>query len=311
MTARQVMARSGVRSALLVLAAVCLTCPAHAIDPNRTIAQYIRERWGVDRGFPGGSVTAITQTKDGYLWIGTDKGLVRFDGSSFRTFRQAAPTALEIGPVQSLVADAQGNLWVLLQSTQILRYYDGKFEVGHDEAQFGITAALSLRDGSLLLSSLALGLLRYEANVYRAFTASGPVSASPNDTLSSRFSSATGVATHRFVEPDSAVISMAEAPDGTVWLGTRDKGFFSARAGSVQANAKKLPSPQVNSLLAVSSGDLWIGTNAGLVRMEANTDVPPALRDVPILSMVRDRDANEWVGTPKGRGPRSRGVGAL
>src|ERR1700677_3968363 len=130
MTARQVMARSGVRSALLVLAAVCLTCPAHAIDPNRTIAQYIRERWGVDRGFPGGSVTAITQTKDGYLWIGTDKGLVRFDGSSFRTFRQAAPTALEIGPVQSLVADAQGNLWVLLQSTQILRYYDGKFEVG-------------------------------------------------------------------------------------------------------------------------------------------------------------------------------------
>jgi signal transduction histidine kinase/ligand-binding sensor domain-containing protein len=300
MTARQVMARSGVRSALLVLAAVCLTCPAHAIDPNRTIAQYIRERWGVDRGFPGGSVTAITQTKDGYLWIGTDKGLVRFDGSSFRTFRRAAPTALQIGPVQSLVADAQGNLWVLLQSTQILRYYDGKFEAGHDEAQFGITAGASLRDGSLLLSSLALGLLRYEANVYRAFTASAPVSASPNDTLSSRFSSATGVATHRFVEPDSAVISMAEAPDGTVWLGTRDKGLFSARAGRVRANAKKLPSPQVNSLLAVSSGDLWIGTNAGLVRMEANTDVPPALRDVPILSMVRDRDANVWVGTPQG-----------
>jgi signal transduction histidine kinase len=300
MMARQVMARRSVRFAFLVLAAVCFTCPAHAIDPNRSIAQYMRERWGADRGFPGGSVTALTQTKDGYLWIGTDKGLVRFDGTSFRTFRQAAPSALEIGAVQSLVADTQGNLWIVLQSTQILRYYDGKFEVGHDEAQFGITAAASLRDGSLLLSSLALGLLRYEANAYRAFHASGPISSGPDDTLSSRFSSATGVATHRFVEPDSAVISMAEAPEGMVWLGTRDKGLFSVRAGSVEASAEKLPSPQVNSLLAVGPGDLWIGTNGGLVRMKASTDVPPILRDAPILSMVRDRDANVWVGTPKG-----------
>jgi signal transduction histidine kinase/ligand-binding sensor domain-containing protein len=288
------------RSVFVVLAVICLTWPARAIDPNRSIAQYMRERWGVDRGFPGGSVTAITQTKDGYLWIGTDKGLVRFDGSSFRTFRQAAPTALQIGPVQSLVADAQGNLWVLLQSTQILRYYDGKFELGHDEAQFGITASASLRDGSLLLSSLALGLLRFEANAYRAFTAAVPGHAGPSDTLSSRFSSATGVATHRFVQPDSAVISMAEAPDGMVWLGTRDKGLFSARDGGVSASAEKLPNPQVNSLLALNSGDLWIGTNAGLVRTKASTDIPSILRHTPILSIVRDRDANFWVGTPKG-----------
>jgi signal transduction histidine kinase/ligand-binding sensor domain-containing protein len=284
----------------VVLVAIWFACPARAIDPNRSIAQYMRERWGVDRGFPGGSVTAITQTKDGYLWIGTDKGLIRFDGTSFRTFRQASPTALQIGPVQSLVADAHGNLWIVLQSTQILRYYDGRFEVGHDEAQFGITAAVSLKDGSLLLSSLALGLLRFEANAYRAFSASEPAPAGPSDTQSSRYSSATGVATHRFVDPDSAVISMVEAADGTVWLGTRDKGLFSARAGSVQASAEKLPSPQVNSLLAASREDLWIGTNAGLVRMKAGTDVPPILRHAPILAMVRDRDANVWVGTPKG-----------
>jgi hypothetical protein len=59
---------------MFAFAAICLSCPAHAIDPNRTIAQYMRERWGPDRGFPGGSVTAITQTRDGYLWIGTDRG---------------------------------------------------------------------------------------------------------------------------------------------------------------------------------------------------------------------------------------------
>ncbi len=65
---------------------------ACALDPGRTMAQYMSDHWGIDRGFPAGSVTAITQTRDGYLWIGTDKGLIRFDGSVFREFQQATPT---------------------------------------------------------------------------------------------------------------------------------------------------------------------------------------------------------------------------
>src|SRR5271170_4900655 len=92
--------QSAIRKILLGLAAVCLSCPAHAIDPNRTIAQYMQERWSGDRGFPGGSVTALAQTQDGYLWIGTDKGLIRFDGSNFRHFPQASPASFPIGPVQ-------------------------------------------------------------------------------------------------------------------------------------------------------------------------------------------------------------------
>ena len=54
------------------------------------MSQYMSDQWGIDRGFPGGSVTAITQTGDGYLWIGTDKGLIRFDGFDFRLLRQAS-----------------------------------------------------------------------------------------------------------------------------------------------------------------------------------------------------------------------------
>ena len=72
---------------LLGFAAICLSLPAHAIDPNRTIAQYLQERWSGDRGFPGGLVTALAQTRDGYLWIGTDKGLARLKNEHlFRCF---------------------------------------------------------------------------------------------------------------------------------------------------------------------------------------------------------------------------------
>ena len=90
---------------------VCLACPLRAIDPGRMLSQYMREQWGSERGFTGGAVTAIAQTSDGYLWIGTEKGLIRFDGLNFRLYQQAVPTPLAIGSVQGLAADNQGNLW--------------------------------------------------------------------------------------------------------------------------------------------------------------------------------------------------------
>ena len=292
---------------LLGVAAIFLSLPAHAIDPNRTIAQYLQERWSGDRGFPGGAVTALTQTRDGYLWIGTDKGLIRFDGSSFRTFQQATPSSFPIGPVQALLTDAAGNLWIVLQSTQIVRYNNGHFEPGHDEAGFGITSITSRRDGTVLLSSLALGTLKYSANKYQAVTSSD-ASEMPDgtletaDNLSSRLSSAEGVATHRFAEPNSPVISMAETSDGRVWLGTRDKGLFYISQGRIVPSGVKLPSSKVNCLLAWNDGELWIGTDHGMVQWAGTkgSSVPTSLRQTAILSMVRDRDSNVWVGTASG-----------
>ncbi|MGB6676419.1 MAG: two-component regulator propeller domain-containing protein, partial [Terriglobales bacterium] len=125
---------SRLKNVLVGLALVCSGYSARAIDPNRAISQYMQDRWGSEKGFTGGSVSAIAQTADGYLWIGTEKGLIRFDGLSFRTFQQASPTSFQIGPVRGLLTDGQGNLWILLQSTKILRYHDGEFELGRDEA---------------------------------------------------------------------------------------------------------------------------------------------------------------------------------
>jgi ligand-binding sensor domain-containing protein len=235
---------------LLGVATISLSLPAHAIDPNRTIAQYMQDRWSGGRGFPGGAVTALAQTRDGYLWVGTDRGLSRFDGSSFRTFQQATPTNFPIGPVEELLTDAAGNLWIVLESTQIVRYDNGHFEPGHDEAGFGITSITSRRDGTVLLSSLALGTLKYSANKYQALTSSeasdvpdGTLEAADN--LSSRLSSAEGVATHRFAEPNSPVISMAETSDGRMWLGTRDKGLFYISQGRIVSSGVKLPGSKV------------------------------------------------------------------
>jgi ligand-binding sensor domain-containing protein/signal transduction histidine kinase len=298
--------REPITRLVLLFAVICLSCPAYAIDPNRTISQYLRERWFSDRGFNGGGVTALSQTPDGYLWIGTDKGLLRFDGSSFRTLQRASP-AVPIGPVRALLVGPQGGLWVVLQSTQILRYLNGDFEAGHDEAEFGITSIARLRDGTVLLSSLALGPLQYRANRYQVLIASESSAATLNgnqitaDNMSSRLSSATGVATHRYAEPNSPVDAMAETADGKVWLGTRDRGLFYISEGQALPSAKKMPN-KINCLLTLQDGDLWIGTDTGMMQLADSPAraIPRPLRDVPIFAMLQDRDGNVWVGTASG-----------
>jgi ligand-binding sensor domain-containing protein len=298
-------------SLLAVLALVCCASLAQALDPNRILSQYMREHWGSEKGFTGGSVTAIAQTSDGYLWIGTEKGLIRFDGFSFRNFPQATPTTFPIGPVQALTSDGQGNLWILLQSTKILRYRDGKFELGREVAEFGITSLLRRADGSVLFASLAYGPLTYHAGKFELLNPAGeaanPIPAAPavaNDEQSSRLSWATGVVPHRFAEPNSAVISMAETSDGKVWLGTRDKGLFYITDSKVVAVPTGFSDARINCLLASGNHELWIGTDEGILRWDGakvtSAKVPVALRHLDVLSMIYDRDSNIWLGTPNG-----------
>ena len=136
----------------------------------------------------------------------------------------------------------QGEPLDCLESTQIVRYSNGHFEPGHDEAGFGITSVTSQRRHRAAILSSA-GNTEYSANKYQAVTSSD-TSGTPDgtrklaDNLSSRLSSARGVATHRFAEPNSPVISMTETSDGRVWLGTRDKGLFYISQGRVISSGK-------------------------------------------------------------------------
>ena len=299
--------RSLVMAALI---AAWLANPATAIDPNRMISQYIRTHWESERALSGGSVTALAQTADGYLWIGTQKGLFRFDGANFEAFHQASPNAFSIGPVQQLVADAYGNLWILLQNTKLLRYSQGKFELGRDEAEFGITAIGRRSDGTILFASLAYGILTFrDGKFYALDRSSTPATAAGStaqgvDNLSSRLSWATGVTPHRFAEPNSAVFSLAETDDGKLWLGTQDKGLFYSLDGKVESVNTGKVARKINCLLALPNHELWIGTDEGIVRWDGTSittsGIPSALRAIRILSLVKDRDANVWVGTANG-----------
>lgn len=264
------------------LVLLCLAHSALAIDPGRELSQYIRDQWGSSKGFPGGQVYAITQTTDGYLWIGAEKGLVRFDGLNFQLFQHANTPLIPVGPIRGLVADSEGTLWIHLGGPRVLRYVNGKFEDAAGllpKMEPAFTAMGRGANGDVLISSLVSGTLRYRDGKF--IKVAGPIDL-----------------------PNFLVISLAESPDGKLWLGTRDLGLFYATQGSISNLDKSLPDRKVNCLLPISNNELWIGTDYGVVRwngVEVTTaGFPAALTQVQALTMTKDRDANIWVGTNKG-----------
>jgi len=109
--------------ALFTLSA--LIQPASALNPRRALTQYTRTVWTQEHGLPQDTVRAIAQTKDGYLWLGTDEGLAQFDGYDFVVFNKENG-ALPSNSVAALWAAKDGSLWIGTLGG-LTRYRDGKF----------------------------------------------------------------------------------------------------------------------------------------------------------------------------------------
>jgi signal transduction histidine kinase/ligand-binding sensor domain-containing protein len=247
------------------------------MDPNRAMSQYVHDRWGAEQGFPAGPVYAIAQTTDGYLWIGTEAGLVRFDGWNFRLIKDESG-AFTVASVLGLVADSNGSLWVRLQDLSIIRYHNGAFDrpATDPEEYTHIETMARTNRGELLVSRMQTGVFVFRNGRFQ------------------KLAPATGL-------PRSPVTSLSEGRDGDVWLGTRDAGLFHFTRGGMAAFRNGLPDPKVNSMLAGANQELWIGTDAGVVRWNGTQitsgGIPQTVSHFQALLMVRDRDENVWVGT--------------
>src|SRR5271157_4546382 len=88
------------------------TRPAAALDPNTRITQYRHSAWRVQEGAFESAPNTITQTADGYLWIGTDSGLVKYDGVYFVPWAAPPGTSASISAIYSLRGSSDGTLWV-------------------------------------------------------------------------------------------------------------------------------------------------------------------------------------------------------
>ncbi|HEY3619767.1 MAG TPA: two-component regulator propeller domain-containing protein [Candidatus Sulfotelmatobacter sp.] len=265
------------------IALICFARHMYGLDPNRPLFQYVRESWNTEAKFPGGAVNAIAQTPDGYLWIGTEKGLFRFDGFSF--VRVSLPSIADpsSAPILSLLTDASGALWVRVQGADVLRQRNGKFQAvayGTGPLSSHVTALSKDRNGAILVSDVIKGTFRF-------------VAGDPQK-----------VATPEALPGSSPVISMAETSEGKIWLGTLGVGLFLlADDHAAEVNAT-FPERKINCLLPIGKDDLLVGTDHGLYRWSdkdyRRDALPASLGNLQILSLLRDRDSTVWVGTDRG-----------
>src|SRR5678816_982871 len=97
-----------------------------ALDSSRELSQYGHEVWLTENGLPQNTVHSIAQTRDGYIWIGTEEGLARFDGIRFTVFDKQNTAQLKSNYIRALFADRQGALWIGT-AEGLVRLFNGTF----------------------------------------------------------------------------------------------------------------------------------------------------------------------------------------
>ena len=119
---------SGLVSALCcgVVIWACSTGLVFALDPSRLLNQFGHDVWQREQGLPNNTIHAILQTQDGYLWLATEEGLVRFDGVRFKVFDTQNTPEIASNQIQFLFEDKEGVLWIGTAGG-LTRYKDQQF----------------------------------------------------------------------------------------------------------------------------------------------------------------------------------------
>ena len=250
------------------------------LDPTWRESQYVYHDWQVEDGLPQNSVFAIEQTDNGYLWLGTQEGLVRFDGTRFTIYTSEELGGLVGNAVSALFKDSKGRLWIGTDTGGLGRL-DSDSLVNYNGSEGlpsnGIRSLFEDTRGNIWVGTVGGGIVRYDGKTFRQFTTkeglAGPV-----------------------------VLAIDEDNEGNIWAGT-NAGISRIREANIQSftSATGLPGDEVWSIETSESGAVWVGTNNGLARFHRNAFVKSsALNDRcngTIADIMRDPAGTLWIAT--------------
>ncbi len=305
-----------------------------AVDPSRHISQYGHTAWRIQDGFLSGAAVAVTQTTDGYLWIGTRVGLVRFDGVRFVPWTPPDGTHLPSSSVASLLGARDGSLWIGTEGG--LSHWDKQHLTNYLVRPERIGSIIEDRHGTVWFtrtrgSDADGGLCQIIGTGMRCYgkadglPGSNVASALVEDTLGNLWigsdtavvrwkpgSSSKRTWGLKSVEGMDGVEGLAANPDGSVWAGVALAGRGLGLQQLVQGAWKPFVTTEldgttlvVRTLFRDRENALWIGTtNQGIYRILGrkvdhfhSTD---GLSSDWVLRFYEDREGNLWVATSKG-----------
>ena len=237
---------------------------------------FVHESWTVKDGLPVNAITGLLQSRDGYIWISTFDGLVRFDGVRFTVFNSANSEGLPTNRIGRFLEARDGALWLLTEQLQLVRFKDGTF------THVGPSRGLSERVFAFVPDSSGTLWIGTERGVGRL--------------VGDRFVPVPGA-----WGVGGTVRTIVHRADGTTWAGTADGWLFRIAGGraTVIAAGSELAHERVLLLHEDAQRTLWIGTNAGLWRWRGAAE--RVLRTEEQLGLgfrTSPRTGELWMETP-------------
>ncbi len=321
--------RTRIRTRLLfAFLAIVFFLPAFLVSsaPEKKLSQYVLDAWGLEDGLPQNSIFCILQARDGYLWMGTQGGLVRFDGVRFKTFDKHNVPQMAGSWVQALYEDNRGRLWIGYYDGGLLCLEAGRFKAVPALAGIPVSDVLREADGNILVGTADRGVIRLNPGSGDAVSLTtianeekslrrhvwslchgekGCLWISTSDGLCRLEDGRLTVYTTREGLPNNILTGMYMAPGGRLWIATGaglscfHKGKFTNYSTGNGADADNL-----RCIAAGPRGDLWIGgRGAGINRFDPETGEFEPLTTWggkpvdPISSICFDAEGSIWLGT--------------
>lgn len=307
---------------------LCIAPSALAVSPSKAPSQYVLNNWQLAEGLPQNSSLSIAQTRDGYLWVGTQEGLARFDGVRFAVFDRRNTPQIRSNLISALHADEHGRLWIGT-AVGVALLEQGRFRVvapGSPLAGAYVYDIAQDREGALYFATeIGLFVLR-EGQLSRRLPQQGELTRPTSvravhvDRGGVLWAGTTeglyqlhGSQPQRIALPDhpsGAVKVIYEDADGTLWLGA-DAGrlYYSSKSGFARLDTRRLLDASVRAVLRDRDGNLWIGSlGAGLLRVRAGAHRGRAGEALDVLdsghvpssdirALYEDAEGSLWIGS--------------
>ena len=258
----------------IVSACILLVCcnSAYALNPSLDVSQYSHTSWKIRDGFTKGAITSIAQTPDGYLWLGTEFGLLRFDGTRNVPWQQQLPST----SIMSLLAARDGSLWIGT-ANGVAKWKDGKLTQYAELAGKYVFTIVEDREGTIWASGIAITTGRLCAIQNTSVDCVG------DDGVLGR-----------------GAFTLFVDSKGNLWAGVKD-GLWRFRRGPPKFYSLAGEPDGIQGIGEDVDGTLLIGWKGGLHRFVDGKTEPYALSGIEghfsARRILRDRDGGLWIGT--------------
>jgi signal transduction histidine kinase/ligand-binding sensor domain-containing protein len=252
---------------------------ALALNPALEMSQYTHTAWNNRDGFTRGAITSIAQTPDGYLWLGTELGLLRFDGVKTYLWQPPTNTRLPSNTIRGLLVSRDGTLWIGTDQG-LASLKDGKLVTYEALAKSYVSRLIEDRDG-------AIWMTRFVASWTLCKVHQGRVTCYGED---GGFG--------------AGALGLFEDREGSLWVGTAT-GLWRSRSDAPTFYPLPLEANGIRGISEERDGALLIAHDGGVKRLVAGQAVmaypfPPATPEGQNHRILRDRDGGIWVATARG-----------